>query len=133
MRVLVMKSYTALIIVGVITITGISTILVIDIGSIVIATTDYALRVDPIIDKQNLFTVVRISIQNIGREELTGVMINFGGGDTLRIGTLDAGQNMIISPPADSAMEMVVVTTDEGLIVTKVYREPPKMVGMMGS
>lgn len=128
-----MRTYTALLVTGIGAIIAIAAIIVVDIGGAIVATQDYALRVDPLIDEQNLFTTARVSIQNVGIYELTGVMVNFGDGDTLLIGELGAGQKMIVSPPADSAMEMVVVTANEGLIITKEYRAPPKMVGMMGS
>ncbi len=128
-----MKKYTALLATGFGTIAVISLVLTVNIGGELIATQEYAMRIDPLIDKQNLFTTARVSIHNVGSGDLTGVIVNFGGGDTLHIGELEAGQNMIVSPPANNAMEMVVVTANEGLIITKEYREPPKMVGMMGS
>lgn len=108
-------------------------VVAVGIGGLIVATEQYALRIDPIIDRQNLFTTARVSVHNVGHDDLTGVTVNFGGGDTLYIGNLEAGQNMIVSPPNANSMEMVVVTSDEGLIETKVYRELPKMVGMMGS
>lgn len=128
-----MKAYTALLVAGVGAIAAIAAVLAVDIGRVTVATADYALHVDPLLDRQNLFTTARITVQNVGSHDLTGVSVNFGGGDRLLIGGLDAGQKMIVSPPEDNAMEMVVVTANEGLIVTKEYREPPKMVGMMGS
>lgn len=128
-----MRSYTVLLAVGIGAIVVISTVIVVSIGGVLTITEQYALRIDPVIDRQSLFTTARVSIQNVGGDALTGVTVNFGGGDTLHIGSLAAGQNMIVSPPANNAMEMVVITTDEGLIATKEYCELPKMVGMMGS
>lgn len=127
-----MRSYAVLLAVGIGAIVVISTVIVVSIGGVLTITEQYALRIDPVIDRQSLFTT-RVSIQNVGGDALTGVTVNFGGGDTLHIGSLAAGQNMIVSPPANNAMEMVVITTDEGLIATKEYCELPKMVGMMGS
>ncbi|MDX1533804.1 MAG: hypothetical protein R3230_06345, partial [Nitrosopumilaceae archaeon] len=57
-----------------------------------IATQDYEIYVDPLIDKQNLFITGRVTIQNTGGQPLTNVKVNFGGGDTLELGTLDAGE-----------------------------------------
>ena len=98
-----------------------------------IATQDYEIYVDPLIDKQNLFITGRVTIQNTGGQPLTNVKVNFGGGDTLELGTLDAGEKVIVSPPTDNAMEFVMVSADPDIFVNKAYREPPKMVGMMGS
>lgn len=98
-----------------------------------IATQDYEIYVDPLIDKQNLFITGRVTIQNTGGMPLTNVKVNFGGGDTLELGTLDAGEKVIVSPPSDNQMEYVQVSADPDIFVNKAYREPPKMVGMMGS
>ena len=98
-----------------------------------IATQDYEIYVDPLIDKQNLFIMGRVTIQNTGGEPLTNVRVNFGEGDTLDLGTLDSGEKVIVSPPSDNKMEYVTVSADPDVFVSKAYREPPKMVGMMGS
>ena len=98
-----------------------------------IATQDYEIYVDPLIDKQNLFITGRVTIQNTGGLPLTNVKVNFGEGDTLELGTLDAGEKVIVSPPSDNQMQFVQVSADPDIFVNKAYREPPKMVGMMGS
>ena len=97
------------------------------------ATQDYEIYVDPLIDRQNLFITGRVTIQNTGSAQLDNVRVNFGGGDTLELGTLDAGEKVIVSPPHENRMEFVMVYADPDIFVSKAYREPPKMVGMMGS
>lgn len=104
-----------------------------DILKLSISTQDYDIFVDPIIDKQNLFVTGRITVQNTGSQPLTNVHVNFGAGDTLDLGTLKAGQKIIVSPPSDNPMEFVMIEADNGIFVNKAYRELPKMVGMMGS
>jgi len=99
----------------------------------VISSEDYAIFVDPFKDKQDLFVMARVTIQNVGNEPLTNVRANFGGGDIQELGTLTPGQKIIISPPPDNALEFVMVTADEGIFVSKAYRTPIKMPGMMGS
>ena len=94
---------------------------------------EHELYVDPIIDKQNLFIVGRVTVQNTGSQPLSNVVVNFGDGDTLDLGTLEPRQKVIVSPPVDNSMQFVQVTTDQGVFVSKAYRELPKMVGMMGS
>ncbi len=104
-----------------------------DIMNLSIYTKYYDIFVDPIIDKQSMFTTGRITIQNTGSQPLTNLRINFGGGDTLDLNTLDPGKKVIVSPPPDNPMEFVMVTADNDVFVNKAYRELPKMVGMMGS
>ncbi len=104
-----------------------------DITKLAIATQDYDIYVDPLIDKQNMFVMGRVTVQNTGSQPLSNVKINFGEGDTLELGTLKAGQKVIVSPPADNKMEFVMVSADPNIFVNKAYREMPKMVGMMGS
>ncbi|EPA04927.1 hypothetical protein BG20_I1089 [Candidatus Nitrosarchaeum limnium BG20] len=104
-----------------------------DVMKLSVATQDYALFVDPIIDKQSLFVTGRITIQNIGSQTLTNIHVNFGAGDTLDIKTLKSGQKIILSPPPGNPMEFVMINADHDVFVNKAYRELPKMVGMMGS
>jgi len=94
---------------------------------------DHDIFVDPILDKQSLFVMGRVTIQNTGHQPLTNVHVNFGAGDTLDLGTLKVGQKIIVSPPPENPMEFVMISADDGIFVNKAYRELPKMVGMMGS
>ncbi len=75
----------------------------------------------------------RVTIQNTGSQPLTDVKVNFGEGDVTELGTLDPGEKVILSPPSDNNMEFVQVTAEPDIFVSKAYRSPPKMVGMMGS
>ena len=93
----------------------------------------YEVSVDPFKDPQSLFTMSRVTIQNTGSAPLTNVRANFGAGQIQELGTLKPGQKVIISPPSDNPMEFVIVTADEGIYVTKAYRLPSKLPGMMGS
>ena len=104
-----------------------------DIRKLSVSTQDYDIFVDPILDKQSMFVMGRVTIQNIGSQPLTNIHVNFGAGDTLDLGTLKAGQKIIVSPPPDNPMEFVMISADGDVFVNKAYREMPKMVGMMGS
>ncbi len=128
-----MNQYTILIGVGIGIISLMAAIFGLDILKLSVSTQDHDIFVDPIIDKQNLFVTGRITIQNTGSQPLTNIHVNFGGGDTLDIGKLNAGQKIIISPPPENPMEFVMIEADDGIFVNKAYRELPKMVGMMGS
>ena len=104
-----------------------------DILKLSVSTQDYDIFVDPILDKQSLFVMGRVTIHNIGSQPLTNVHVNFGAGDTLDLGTIKVGQKIIVSPPPDNPMEFVMISADGDVFVNKAYREMPKMVGMMGS
>ena len=128
-----MKKYALLIIAMVV---GIG-IMAISFGSNVIQMSvpvqDYDIFVDPIIDKQNLFDIGRVTIQNTGSKPLTNIHINFGDGDTMDLRILEPGDKILLSPPSENSMEFVMISADNDVFVSKAYRTPPKMVGMMGS
>ena len=128
-----MKSYTAVIGIGIGAIVAMGIIFGMDIIKLSVAINDYDMFVDPIIDRQSLFVTGRITIQNTGSEPLTNIRVNFGAGDTLDITKLASGEKIIISPPPDNPMQFVMISADNGVFVNKAYRELPKMVGMMGS
>ncbi|PJC51345.1 MAG: hypothetical protein CO032_00075 [Nitrosopumilales archaeon CG_4_9_14_0_2_um_filter_34_16] len=104
-----------------------------DILKLSISIQEYDIFVDPILDKQNMFVMGRVTIQNTGSQPLTNIHVNFGEGDTLDLGILKSGQKIIVSPPPENPMEFVMVSADNDIFVNKAYREMPKMVGMMGS
>ena len=93
----------------------------------------YSISVDPTKEKQSLFIMARVSIQNTGTGSLTNVQINFGQGEKDYLGTLKPGQSIIVSPPQGNSLQYVIVTADPEIYVSKVYREPIGMPGMMGS
>ena len=76
-----MKNYTILIgaIVGGIVVMGV--IFGLDISKLAIATQDYDIFVDPLLDDQIIFVMGRVTIQNTGSQPLTNVRVNFGEGD----------------------------------------------------
>ena len=128
-----MKKYSVLISAGIGIIVIIGAIIALDISKVAIATQDYDIFVDPLIDEQTLFVMARVTVQNTGSQPLTNVKINFGGGDILEIGTLDAGEKILVSPPQENELKFVQVSADPDIFVSKIYRTPPKLVGMMGS
>ncbi|MDH3204527.1 MAG: hypothetical protein OEL81_07620 [Nitrosopumilus sp.] len=128
-----MKQYTVILAVGIGAIGIMGIIFGADILKLSVSTQEYDIFVDPILDKQSLFVMGRVTIQNTGSQELTNVHVNFGAGDTLDIGKIKVGQKIIVSPPPENPMEYVMITADNDVFVNKAYREMPKMVGMMGS
>ena len=93
----------------------------------------YSISVDPTKEKQTLFIMARVSIQNTGTGSLTNVQINYGEGDKDYLGTLKPGQSIIVSPPQGNSLQYVIVSAEPDIYVSKVYREPIGMTGMMGS
>jgi hypothetical protein len=97
-----------------------------------VATQNYAISVDPIKDNQHLFSTARVTIANTGKLPLTNIVVNYGG-KVDKLTSLSPGENAMLSPPENSTLKSVTVTADHGLSVTKDYRTPLKIPGMMGS
>ncbi|HET7345290.1 MAG TPA: hypothetical protein VFJ05_05410 [Nitrososphaeraceae archaeon] len=105
-----------------------------------IATKDYAIDIDPIKDNQNLFNTARVTVTNTGKLPITNIVVNYGGGGINgganaieKLASLSPGEKVLLSPPESSALQSVTVTAGHGLSVTKAYRTPFKIPGMMGS
>ena len=96
-------------------------------------TSDYSILVDPTKEKQSLFLLARVTVQNTGSQSLTNITIDYGDGDKDFIPTLKPGETIILSPPEENSLQFVRVTADGGIDVYKAYREPIAMPGMMGS
>jgi hypothetical protein len=96
-------------------------------------TSDSSILVDPTKEKQKLFILARVMIQNTGNYPLTNITIDYVGGDKDFIPTLKSGKTIILSPPDSNSLQFVRVTADGGIDVYKAYREPVAMPGMMGS
>jgi len=94
---------------------------------------DNSIMVDPTKEKQSLFLLARVMIQNTGGQSLTNLTIDYGDGDKDFIPTLKPGKTIILSPPDGNSLQFVRVTADGGIDVYKAYREPVAMPGMMGS
>ena len=96
-------------------------------------TSDNSILVDPTKEKQSLFVLARVMIQNTGNHPLTNITIDYGDGDNDFIPILKPGKTMILSPPDGNSLQFVRVTADGNVDVYKAYREPVAMPGMMGS
>ena len=114
---------------------GIATVAIVVIILIIQGPTEeYAIFLDPFKDKQSLVTDTHVTVQNVGKAPLTNVKVDYGGSskpDILPI--LKPGEKVILSPSAGSDLQEVTVTADQGIHVTKSYRTPINMPGMMGS
>ena len=96
-------------------------------------TGDNSIMVDPTKEKQSLFVLARVTLQNTGSQPLTNIMVDYGDGDKDIFPTYKPGKTIILSPPDGNSLQFVRVTADGGIDVYKAYREPIAMPGMMGS
>jgi hypothetical protein len=109
----------------------ISVMLLISIFSL--ATKNFGLDVDPIKDNQNLFNTARVTVTNTGKLTLNNVTVIYDNKSRETINSLTPGQKIMLSPPDNSSLKSVTVIADHGLMVTRAYRTPMKIPGMMGS
>ena len=96
-------------------------------------TSDNSILVDPTKEKQSLFVLARVMIQNTGNQPLTNITVDYGDGDKDFIPILKPGKTILLSPPDGNSLQFVRVTADDNVDVYKAYREPVAMPGMMGS
>ncbi|MGA8107534.1 MAG: hypothetical protein WB815_12865, partial [Nitrososphaeraceae archaeon] len=114
---------------------GLGTVSAIMVGLLllsIIPTENYSLDVDPMKDEQSLFVNARVVLTNTGKMPLTNLRVDYGS-TTESVSRLDPGQKVSLSPPSGSNLNTVVVSTSEGVNVTKDYRKPIKLPGMIGS
>lgn len=112
----------------------VTTVIVVTLLIVQGPTEKYAIFLDPFKDKQSLVTDTHVTVRNIGKESLTNVRVDYGGSSKPDIiPVLKPGERVILSPSAGSDLQEVTVTTDQGINVTKPYRTPIDMPGMMGS
>jgi hypothetical protein len=114
---------------------GLGTVIAIMVGLFLfstIPTQNYSLDVDPMKDEQSLFINARVVLTNNGKLPLTNLLVDYGSA-TEAVSRLDPGQKVSLSPPSGSNLDKVIVSTDEGVNVTKEYRKPIKLPGMIGS
>ena len=97
-----------------------------------IAKEDYSLEVDAMRDDQSLFINTRVILANTGKLPLTHITIDYGAkNETLKI--IAPGEKVALSPPEGSNLNVVRITADNGINITKEYRKPIKLPGMIGS
>ena len=93
---------------------------------------EFDLEIDALKEEQSLFTHTRATITNTGKQPLTNIQVNYGNkSETVR--NLEPGQSYPLSPPAGSDLQRIIVTSEQGINITKEYRTPIKIPGMMGS
>lgn len=107
---------------------GVSVIIIFLVSNFLPLTTTsekYSIMVDPIIIQDEMGTETHVTIKNTGTNTLTNIVVNYGG--TTKpdiISKLDSGEKISLSPPVGSELNVVKVTTNEGIDITKAYRTP---------
>ncbi|MEM2785941.1 MAG: hypothetical protein QXW37_05750 [Candidatus Nitrosotenuis sp.] len=87
---------------------------------------EYGLEIDAI-KVEDLVAISNVRITNTGKMPLTELLIDMGQGDVQYLDSLEPGKTVWISPKAQNLVS-VTVTTKEGLVATKDFREPISMV-----
>ncbi len=85
----------------------------------------YSISVDPIIVRDAMGTETHVAIKNTGTNSLTNIIVHYGGtakSDIIPI--LSPGERISLSPPDGSQLDVVRITSDQGINVTKEYRTP---------
>lgn len=93
---------------------------------------EFDLNIDALKEEQSLFTHTRVTITNTGKQSLTDIKVDYGN-KSETVALLEPGHSYPLSPPAGSDLQRIIVTSDQGINITKEYRTPLKMPGMMGS
>jgi archaellum component FlaF (FlaF/FlaG flagellin family) len=93
---------------------------------------EFNLEIDALKEEQSLFTHTRVTITNTGKQPLTNIKINYGN-TSETVALLEPGHSYPLSPPAGSNLQRIIATSDQGINITKEYRTPITMPGMMGS
>src|SRR5687767_4307822 len=93
---------------------------------------EFDLNIDALKEEQSLFTHTRVTITNTGKQPLTDIKVDYGN-KSETVALLEPGHSYPLSPPAGSDLQRIIVTSDQGINITKEYRTPLKIPGMMGS
>jgi len=93
---------------------------------------EFDLEIDALKEEQSLFIHTRATITNTGKQPLTDIKVNYGNKSEI-VRNLEPGQSYPLSPPAGSDLQRIIVTSEQGINLTKEYRTPIKIPGMMGS
>ncbi|ABX13033.1 hypothetical protein Nmar_1137 [Nitrosopumilus maritimus SCM1] len=117
-----MKAYNIMIVFGITVIVIIGGVMGFPIAKMFVGIPDYDIRVDAVIDEQEITPIGQVLIQNTGSKPLTEVKIDFGEGEKMELGTLDVRDRMILTPPYNNKMESVTVSADHHISVNKEYR-----------
>ncbi|MGN6709285.1 MAG: hypothetical protein ACTHKF_08065 [Candidatus Nitrosocosmicus sp.] len=95
----------------------------------------YSLDIDAIKDPESLFVNSRVILKNTGLSTVNNINIVYDNNlkYMTKINSLNPGQTIIISPPVGAPLNNLQVTSQEGISLSKDFRSPVKLPGMIGS
>ena len=94
----------------------------------------YALEVDATKDTTDIAgTYYRVRVNNIGTNPLSNISVYLGKNDVQFLDSLASGQSFFFYPKPETNVEMIRITTEEGINLTTDYRTPLKGIGLPGS
>jgi hypothetical protein len=94
----------------------------------------FGLEVDPTKDTTDISGIqYRVRITNVGKKQLTGIVVDLGKNDVQRLSLLDPGQSYYFHPKTDTLVSNVKVMTNEGIYAQAGYRSPTKVLGLPGT
>jgi hypothetical protein len=117
-------------------------VLILIVGSVIgyyviisIPSQKYSLDIDAIKDPESLFVNSRVILKNTGLSTVNNINIVYDNNlkYLTKINSLNPGQTVIISPPAGAPLKNLHVTSQEGISLSKDFRSPVKLPGMIGS
>ena len=94
----------------------------------------YALEVDATKDTTDIAgTYYRVRVNNIGTNPLSNISVYLGKNDVQYLDSLASGQSFFFYPKPEKNVEMIRITKEEGINLTKDYRTQLKGIGLPGS
>ena len=75
-------------------------------------TSDHSILVDPTKEKQSLFVLARVTLQNTGNQPLTNITVYYGDGDKDFIQTLNPGKTIAINNELLQNLCMEIINPD---------------------
>lgn len=94
----------------------------------------FALEVDPTKDTTDISGIMyRVRVTNVGSDQLSGIVVDLGGGDIQNLTSLDPGQSYFFYPEPDTEVSSVKVSTNEGILIQSDFRSPTKVLGLPGT
>lgn len=121
---------------------AILTFLIIIIGGIIfynlmisIPTRSYSLEIDALKDPESLLVNSRVVLKNSGTQPLNDIIVVYDNNAKFseKINTIKPGETIILSPPSGTSLNNVNIKTKEGIDISKEFRSPIKLPGMIGS
>ncbi len=94
----------------------------------------YSLDIDATKDQTDISgTFYRVKITNTGTKTLTDIEVYLGKNDVQHLPYLIPGQSFFFYPKPDTKIDIITVTTKEGIEKHSDYRVPFKGIGLPGS